>query len=268
MDNYTPVTGKTYTLFGENVTTRQYYSTIRDVTDHLLDQFSLSEQDLLNYLQKVSRNRYSLARILRKNPQGSRPGIILHYLHKTLSAYSPGVEEHLRSEPFYKFFTDYAILTNRAQYYLYMIIIELVNRVYKSKFLACDYKIALLPYCLRATQTDCKASPDEVDYLCRGCRKDCFINKVSTLLNEQNIHPYIWRTTGLKSLLRQLVKRYDTVGIMGVACIVELARGMNSCQEAGLPVIGLPLNANRCIRWMGDFYENSVDLEELKLLIS
>jgi hypothetical protein len=43
---------------------------------------------------------------------------------------------------------------------------------------------------------------------------------------------------------------------------------MKSCRKAGIPVVGIPLNANRCIRWMGDFYENSVDLEELKLLIT
>jgi len=72
----------------------------------------------------------------------------------------------------------------------------------------------------------------------------------------------------LKSLLSQLVQKYHDVGVMGIACIVELTMGMRSCQKADLPVIGLPLNANRCIRLMGDFYENSVDLEELKLLIS
>ena len=194
--------------------------------------------------------------------------MILNHLHKTLNSFTPGIEKHLRSEPLYKFITDKTILINRAQYYLYMIEIELVNKLNKSRFLDCDYKFALLPYCLRATQTDCKAKPDEIDYICRECLKHCYINQVSTLLNEHNIHPYIWRIVRLKSLLRQLVKKHGSVGIMGIACIVELAMGMRSCLKAGLPVIGLPLNANRCIRWMGDFYENSIDLEKLKSLIS
>jgi len=34
-----------------------------------------------------------------------------------------------------------------------------------------------------------------------------------------------------------------------------------------IPVLGLPLNANRCIRWMGQFHPTSVDLEELRKLI-
>lgn len=268
MDNYNPFIGKTYTLFGDTKSTGQYYSTIRSLTNQLIDQFSWSEQDLLLYLQKSSRNRRFLARELRQNPLKSRLGTILNHLHETLTTYISGIEKHLRSEPLYKFITDKTILTNRAQYYSYMIEIELINRLNKKRFLECNYKIALLPYCLRETQTECKSVTDEIDYYCRKCLKSCFINKVSTLLQENNIHPYIWRTIRLKSLLSQLVQKYHDVGVMGIACIVELTMGMRSCQKADLPVIGLPLNANRCIRWMGDFYENSVDLEELKLLIS
>lgn len=268
MENYTPVIGKTYSLFGKDKSTSQYYSSVRNLTDHFLDLFSESEQDLLNYIHKISRNRYYLTRELSQNPPKSKLGDILNLLNETLSIYTPGVEKHLKSEPFYKFITDRTILTNRAQYYLCIIEIELINRLYKIKFTSCNYKIALLPYCLRETQTECKARPDEIDYYCRGCLKNCYINKISTLLNEHSIHPYIWRTIRLKSLLRQLVKKSDSVGVMGIACIVEVAMGMRSCMKAGLPVIGLPLNANRCIRWMGDFYENSIDLEELMLLIS
>lgn len=34
-----------------------------------------------------------------------------------------------------------------------------------------------------------------------------------------------------------------------------------------IPAVGIPLDANRCIRWMGSFHENSVNLEQLELLI-
>lgn len=37
---------------------------------------------------------------------------------------------------------------------------------------------------------------------------------------------------------------------MEIACIVELANGMKSCRKARIPVVGIPLNANRCIHWM------------------
>jgi len=43
---------------------------------------------------------------------------------------------------------------------------------------------------------------------------------------------------------------------------------MRNCQKKNLPVVGIPLDANRCVRWMGEFNPNSVNLEILGLLIS
>ena len=106
MENYTPVIGKTYSLFGKDKSTSQYYSSVRNLTDHFLDLFSESEQDLLNYIHKISRNRYSLTRELSYNPPKSKLGDILNLLNETLAIYTPGVEKHLKSEPFYKFITD------------------------------------------------------------------------------------------------------------------------------------------------------------------
>ena len=48
-----------------------------------------------------------------------------------------------------------------------MVEFGLVNRIHRERFLDANFRIALLPYCLKETQTDCKASPDEIDYECR-----------------------------------------------------------------------------------------------------
>jgi hypothetical protein len=45
--------------------------------------------------------------------------------------------------------------------------------------------------------------------------------------------------------------------------------GLFPCiRKNNIPVIGLPLNANRCARWFGNFFPNSVDLDELEKLVS
>jgi hypothetical protein len=74
-------------------------------------------------------------------------------------------------------------------------------------------------------------------------------------------------TANLRSLFRRLNKEGKTVGVLGVACIPELVRGMRMCMRAGVPVIGLPLDANRCARWWGQFYPNTLNLEELDRLL-
>jgi len=57
------------------------------------------------------------------------------------------------------------------------------------------------------------------------------------------------------------------VGVLGMACIPELVRGMRMCMRANVPVVGLPLDANRCARWWGQFHPNSVNLRELEILL-
>jgi hypothetical protein len=38
------------------------------------------------------------------------------------------------------------------------------------------------------------------------------------------------------------------------------------CSRHGIPVLGVPLNANRCARWMGEFFSNSVSLRQIERL--
>jgi hypothetical protein len=91
---------------------------------------------------------------------------------------------------------------------------------------------------------------------------------VSDLLQAHQIQPYIWRQVHLKQYLGQLIKAGKNVGVLGIACIPELVHGLRRCTRLRLPVVGLPLNANRCRRWLGEFYDNSVDLDALARLVA
>ncbi len=267
MENYLPVIGKTYGLFGEESSTELYFTTVRSLTDNLLQYYSFTEQQLLEYIHKASRKKLLSTR-RKANPRKNEFSRLLNHLHDSLAPYTPGADDHIRSSPAYMYITDKTIMTSRDQYHLYMIEIELVNRIHKERFQNTNYKIALLPYCLSESPANCKTEPDEIDNVCRKCLKSCYINLASTYLGENNIHPYILSRGNLKPLFGKLAKKHGTIGVLGIACIAELISGMRLCMRAGLPVVGIPLNANRCPRWMGDFYENSVDLEELSNLVS
>ena len=265
---YRPVAGKTYSLFGNEAYTRAFFSGISEFTDEILIRFSLSEKQLLDYIERVSRNKRKLRKSTGSNPVDPDLSFLVQAGHELLSPYMTGIEQHLKSSPSYKLITDKGLLTSREQYYLYMIGFELVNRIHRERFRRANYRIALMPYCLRETQTDCKARQDEIDFQCKACLKTCYVNRVSGLLRENSINPYIWRTAKLKPLFRELVGKHGSIGVFGIACVVELMQGMRLCMKAGVPVIGIPLNANRCIRWMDEFHETSVDLSAVKKLIA
>jgi hypothetical protein len=264
--DYSPVNGKTYSLFGNSGSTLEYYDTIRMLADKILENTTEIESVIENIGRFSSKKSY-LRRLLKDNKTNSPISDIIQLINPYLKKYTENTEEHLRTLPSSKFW-DRRLGTTREQYHLYMVEIELTNRLFASEFKKADKKIALLPYCLRDFSADCQASKNGFDYQCRQCSLKCFQNHASEILKNNNIEPYIWMGGKMKQLAKYTFKDKRTFGVLGIACIPELLWGLRNCHKNRIPVVGIPLNANRCIRWFGEFFPNSIDLNELKKLVS
>jgi hypothetical protein len=176
------------------------------------------------------------------------------------------VKTHLRTLPLSQRF-DKTLRTNEEQYRLYMLEIELVNRIHKDTFKHSEYKFALIAHCLRDFRPDCRSVSGDIESVCKGCTEDCFINLGSLLLKKYEIHPYISVTMDLEKLFKKLKEEHKSVGALGIACVPELVNGMRLCMKLGIPPVGIPLDANRCSRWMRECKESSFNLQELEELI-
>jgi len=86
-------------------------------------------------------------------------------------------------------------------------------------------------------------------------------------LRLNGIAAYIWMNADLARLFKKLRTADGDLGVLGIACVPELAHGMQLCRRHGIPVVGIPLNANRCARWMGKFCDNSVNLYQLGRIV-
>ena len=265
MPEYTHIEGKTYTLFADSDSTAEYYETIR----YLADRVSAMEPDtakLVGTLQRFSKRKRSLRRALENKREGIMLEEILNLIDPYLRKYTASTEEHLRHIALSKLW-DRRIATTREQYHLYMLEVELTNRLFKMEFMRAGRKIALLPYCLQDFTVDCRSEKSDFDYQCRHCSAGCFQNHSSKILKVNNIEPYIWQSGNMKQLAKETKKERKSFAVLGIACIPELINGMRVCRKSGIPVVGLPLNANRCIRWFGKFFPNSVDLVQLRKLV-
>ena len=155
MEDYTPISGKTYSLFGENSTTQPFYQVIRALTDEMLAWYPGNEMEFLEYIHSVSRDRRLLRRSSRsligtagRSPNTSKLSYILKRTQEDLSVFLEDVEQHIGSVPLRKRLSDKSLLTIREQYYLYMIEFELVNRMYSGRFREADvlcYYLSLDP---------------------------------------------------------------------------------------------------------------------------
>ncbi|NIM15819.1 MAG: DUF116 domain-containing protein [Candidatus Aminicenantes bacterium] len=266
-----PFEGKTYSLYSDShsttETTDEYFNTIKRLADLCLQKYAGNEKNLLAQLQKESKKKKLIGKLLAKSEDNAFFNRIKKTLKTSLSIYTKEVKNHLKHMSIFERF-DSTLRTTEEQYHLYMLEIELVNRIYKHAFKSCTYKFALLPHCLRDFRLTCLSAPGDIEHTCKGCTKECYIHLAGKLLKKYNIDPYISVRMDQDKLLKEVKAKHQSVGVLGIACIPELARGMRLSIRLGIPPIGIPLDANRCARWMGKAYENSINLKALEELIS
>jgi hypothetical protein len=255
---YKRVEGKTYALFGESSTTEDYYNLVCQFVDELTE-VNPDQKILIKEIRKATKDH-------RHYHSWKFSYTALSAKLKQLDVYTRNTNKHLKSLSVLNLF-DKRLRTREWQYHLFMVEVELTNRMNKQIFLESEYKMALLPYCLHDLKKECKSSSDGIEYVCRSCSAECYINNITKTLKSYNVKGYLWMQSNLKTLFRGLSKDYKTIGILGIACIPELVNGMRPCAKHNIPAVGIPLDANRCIRWMGAFHDNSVNVEQLGKLL-
>jgi hypothetical protein len=261
---YTPVQGKTYSLFAEDGDSERYYAEIKRLADVFLQRCP-DEKRLLSLIQKVGKKPFLLG-LKTTEANGKTLQFVRETLRQSLSIYTQNVSDHLKSLPFEKRM-DSTLATTEEKYHLYMLEIELVNRIYREEFKRSEYKFALMAHCLRDFRPGCRSEKGEFEAVCRGCTEGCFIHLGSILLEKYGIKPYISVEMDQERLFRRLKQEHPSIGALGIACIPELAMGMRLCIRLGIPPVGIPLNANRCARWMSQAHETSFNLEQLEELL-
>jgi hypothetical protein len=260
-----PREGKTYSLYGDRLDTDVYYHSIHAFADELLEHNG-DLPGLLDIVRNTTKNKRRLEKIMSRSVDGSIQSSVVHMLGERFSRYTANVASHLHGLSFAQRW-DRTLATSREQYHLAMLEVELVNRLNVVRFRRCDTRLAFLPHCLRDLMADCQRTLRGEDHVCKGCSRHCSINATSKLLRRHGVTPYIWITANLQSLFKRLRGEGKQVGVFGVACLPELVRGMRLCMRAGVPVMGIPLDANRCARWWGEFHPNTVNTREMEILL-
>jgi hypothetical protein len=260
----TPVQGKTYSLFAAGDDSEGYFVEIKRLADMFLQRYS-GEKRLLALIQGVGKRPFPSGL---KTTGADRKTLqfIREALRQSLSIYTQKVANHLKTLPLAKRM-DSTLATTEEKYHLYMLEIELVNRIYREEFKRSEYKFALLAHCLRDFRPECRSTAGDIEAVCRRCTEDCLIHLGSVLLEKYGIKPYISVAMDQERLFKKLKREHPSIGGLGIACIPELAMGMRLCVRTGIPPVGLPLNANRCARWMSQAHETSYNLEQLEELL-
>ncbi|WP_455538316.1 DUF116 domain-containing protein [Terrisporobacter sp.] len=133
----------------------------------------------------------------------------------------------------YKYKEDFLLCSRkRVEYHLNMVGAEIMNKAYRDDFLKSKEKRLLLPACMRArNEKNCKAIKSEEGYICANCTKTCNVNKYYKLGKKYNFLVYIIPHESDISSKKKII--YEDIGIIGVACVLNLISGGLKAKKLG-----------------------------------
>lgn len=153
---------------------------------------------------------------------------------EVLGTYTEKVEEFLLYENNeYRWREDYIFCGRRRdEYHLNMVGAEMLNREYSKRFLRTREKLLILPACMRAMRDDgCKSIKTENGYSCMRCTNNCIVNHLASMGEKYDFKVVI--IPHESDVFENKESDTDGVGIIGVACVLNLISGGWKAREFG-----------------------------------
>lgn len=151
----------------------------------------------------------------------------------------------------------------RVEYHMNMIGAELMNRAFQHDFARTKEQRVLVPICMRKHGNDsCKAIRMEEGYACKGCAKDCQVHIITKLGSQYHFKVYMIPHAST-AFGHEGIQKGD-VGIVGVACVLNLIGGGYQAKALGYEPQCVILNYTGCVQhWHESGLSTSIDLNRL-----
>lgn len=189
-----------------------------------------------------------------------------------LGSYTSSVEKFLaRAQSTYRYRED-AIFCGRksVEYHLNMLGAELMNRVFLQAFRKTDRKVVLLPGCMRIDGgKHCQAVPDFLGDRCISCSPRCNVAHLVRLGKEIGYDVYIiYHESALLSKGTAIRVQEEQIGIVGVACLLNLISGGWKLKEHDIPAQCILLDYCGCKQhWHKQGIPTKLDEDQLRSII-
>ncbi len=190
---------------------------------------------------------------------------------KILGVYTKNVDEfHNKNLKNYKWKEDYIFCgRSEIEYHLSMVGAELMNRAFSNDFYNTAERALLLPACMRLKQDgSCKAVKKGLDLICTGCTAGCSINKYRKAGTEQNFSVHVIPHS---SDFSEWLKKWavgKNIGVIGVACPLNLITGGLELKALDIPAQCLLLDYCGCKNhWSEIAIPTNINEEQLKIVL-
>ena len=186
-----------------------------------------------------------------------------------LGKYTRNVNSFLKNEyPKHKFKEDIILCgRQRVEYHLNMVGAEIMNRAFRNDFLKTRIKKLLLPICMRYNdEKNCKAKHTQDGYVCRNCTAECRVSKLTEMGKKYGFEVSI--IPHGSSAFREEKVKYGEIGIVGVACVLNLMSGGWKSRNLNLVPQCVILDYCGCKKhWSNEGIVTDINIDQLKKVL-
>ncbi|MBN2710314.1 MAG: DUF116 domain-containing protein [Calditrichaceae bacterium] len=188
-----------------------------------------------------------------------------------LGAYTDGVTRFLKEEHHRYRYREDEIFTGKEplEYHLNMVGAEIMNRGFEEDYNKTRRCVVLLPKCMTSPgDGKCRAKAIGFDIACQRCTPTCNIARISRLGDENGFEVRIVpHTSGFITWLKRWQNDPD-VGLIAVACLLNLVTGGYEMRQLDLNAQCLLLDYCGCKKhWHPDGLPTDINTDELLRMI-
>lgn len=179
-----------------------------------------------------------------------------------LSKYLPNLDEYLNHIKAYTKNKDMILCSkSKEQYYLNMVGAEIMNDTFLKDFKNAKEKMIILPGCMVLNKENCQAKPTKWGNSCAGCTFNCPVNKINRVIEEYNINVYIVHHES--DLYKNAQLEDGNIGIVGIACVLNLLSGGWKAKRIGLIPQCVLLDYCGCKHWHEKGIVTNININQL-----
>lgn len=156
--------------------------------------------------------------------------------------------------------------TPRPLYLLEALAFQFYDHSCRESFNAAKSTVIILPQCLSLMQEKCKRKKTRFGKVCDRCVPNCQINKVMQIADRYGVAGYFSQRK-LEKQLRRIQKKYQSLSVIGISCILTLASGMRTAGELGIPARGVFLNYTGCRHWSDTPFATETALDGVEKIL-
>ncbi|MGO9335963.1 MAG: DUF116 domain-containing protein [Terracidiphilus sp.] len=169
--------------------------------------------------------------------------------NRALGAYTSGVPAFLAGPYTQRGCREDQVFCGRqpVEYHLNMVAAEIMNRGLQEQFETRRSRVVLVPTCMRgAHAATCRARTVGLDIVCTRCDPDCSVNRISRRMRSLGAKVYlIPHSTGFSRWLDRW-QRAPEVGVVAVACMLNILPGGFEMRTRGIASQCVPLDYPGC----------------------